>query len=165
MSMNNKNERGFTLIELMITVAILGILSAIAIPSYSSYVIKSQRTDAKVALLKYAQMQESYYVQKLSYAESLDDTAANGGMGLPSSLQSEEGKYDISLATTPADCTGLATKPCTGFTLTAIPSSGSTQTNDHICAGGFEINNVGRKQAKLAAGTGSFTTTQGALCW
>ena len=66
--MNKKNKQlGFTLIELMITVAILGILSSIAVPSYMTYVTKSKRTEAKTEILRLAQLQESHYIQNLTY--------------------------------------------------------------------------------------------------
>lgn len=64
--MNNKN--GFTLLELMITVAIIGILAAIAFPSYNSYVWKSREAEAKTLLMRNAQMVERYYTSNNSYS-------------------------------------------------------------------------------------------------
>ena len=60
-----KKQNGFTLIELMIVVAIIGVLSAIAYPSYQSYMKKSARADAKVGLTKLADKQERFYLQKI----------------------------------------------------------------------------------------------------
>ena len=51
---------GFTLIEVMITVAIIGILSAVALPSYQSYIQKSRRSEARVVLMDAASKQEQY---------------------------------------------------------------------------------------------------------
>ncbi len=80
-----KNIKGFTLIEVMIVVAILGIITVIALPSYAELVMKGKRTDAKVELLKIAQLQESYFVQNLSYAKDL--TTGAGGLGLGASVR------------------------------------------------------------------------------
>ena len=54
-------QLGFTLIELMITVAIIAILAAIALPSYKNYIVKSHRTEAQAAMLSLAQYLESKY--------------------------------------------------------------------------------------------------------
>ena len=78
--MKNINSKGFTLIEVMIVVTIPGIVAAIATPSYIEYVRKGKRADAKVELFRLAQMQESYFVQNLSYAKDL--TTGAGGLGL-----------------------------------------------------------------------------------
>ena len=61
-------QRGMSLIELMIVVVIVGILAAIAIPSYRAYVIRSNRADAKVALLSTAQNLERCYTNSTPYA-------------------------------------------------------------------------------------------------
>lgn len=66
-----KKSKGFTLIELMITVAIVGILAAIAYPSYTEYVNRGKRAEAKAALLEAAQALERYY--------SVNNTYLNAG--------------------------------------------------------------------------------------
>ncbi len=60
-------NKGFSLIELMIVVAILGILAAIALPSYSSYVIRSKRTECRAAIMQVMQQQERYFTQQNAY--------------------------------------------------------------------------------------------------
>lgn len=64
--------RGFTLIELMITVAIVAILAAIAIPSYQDSVWKGKRAEAKAAILKALQAEERYYTQNNRYVDAND---------------------------------------------------------------------------------------------
>lgn len=61
-------QRGFTLIELMITVVVVAILAAVAVPSYFSYVRDSRRDLAKQSLLAAAQKMESYYALNMSYS-------------------------------------------------------------------------------------------------
>ena len=61
-------NRGFTLAELMIVVAIVAILAALAYPSYQSHVVKSRRGVAKACLLELAQFMERYYTTKMTYS-------------------------------------------------------------------------------------------------
>lgn len=77
--MNRYQHKGFTLIELMIVVAIIGILSAIAIPSYSDYVAKSKATTAIASLAgQKIKVGEKYYVDKtLSCTDSVGNTIPN----------------------------------------------------------------------------------------
>jgi len=67
-----KNNNGFTLVELMITVAILGVLAAVAIPAYSNYLNRAKQTDAIIGL-KAAQMaQEQYFSENNEYSDKID---------------------------------------------------------------------------------------------
>lgn len=64
---NSKKPSGFTLIELMVVVAIIGILAAIAYPSYTQYVIRSKRTDAQAIMMENAQFMERYFTTNGKY--------------------------------------------------------------------------------------------------
>lgn len=86
-----KNKQGFTLIELMIVVAIIGILAAIAIPNFMSYQCKAKQSEAKSALGDIRTMQEVYFAEHDSY-QSLDDIGW--------SINSTEARYNYTMNTT-----------------------------------------------------------------
>ena len=122
--MRVQHVRGFPLIELMITVAVVGILAAIAYPSYQEQVRKSRRADAKSVLLQAAQWMERYYTENNRYDQNSAGTAVSTSFsttGLTKSPVDGAAKYyDISLAAVARNT----------FTLNAAPTSGTDQTKD-----------------------------------
>jgi type IV pilus assembly protein PilE len=93
--MMKANKTGFTLIEVMITVAIVGILAAIAYPSYVDYITKSARSEGQAAVMKVANLQEQYYLDNKAYATNMTK------LGLAASpLVTEHGHYSVASAGT-----------------------------------------------------------------
>ena len=84
-------SRGFTLIELMIVVAVIAILGAIAYPGYQESVRKGRRAEGRAALQELMQQQERYKTQFNRYS----DTFAAGAQGVPFKTESEGGKYKL----------------------------------------------------------------------
>ena len=93
-------NKGFTLIELMVAVAIVGILASIAYPAYTDYVIKAKRSDAFSALADLRIQQEKYRASSTTYGTIAQLQTA----GLISSTVSEEGYWDLSVSSN--DATG-----------------------------------------------------------
>jgi type IV pilus assembly protein PilE len=142
---NVRSHQGFTLVELMITVVIVSILASIAIPSYTSYIQKSRRTDAKSALLNLASLEERYFSTNNTYTNlptNLGYTAA-AGVAFPVG----SGYYNITTlnataALPPANAGAVGTPALYNITATAINS----QANDLLCAT-FSINSAGQQTA------------------
>lgn len=134
--MNMKYKmHGFTLIEMMIAVAIIGILFAVAYPSYRSSVMKTQRTDARSELQIYAQMLLRCRSTNTTYDTAtgvcpIKDTLATGTV-------SRGGFYTISVSDLAAST----------YTLKAVPVSGRSQARDNDCKE-FTLDQSGRKAAK-----------------
>ena len=115
-----KRTSGFTLIELMIVVIIIGILLGIALPAYQGYVLRSHRTDAHSSLIDIAARQERYIAQNNAYTL---DISGNTGLGLGSTT-SREGYYTLEIS---APCGDIAN--C--YLITA--SAAGSQANDAEC--------------------------------
>lgn len=118
-----KRFSGFTLIELMIVVAIIGILAGVAYPAYTDYVLRANRADGKAGLLNLQVAQEKYRADCPQYADGIHATArtcASGGThNLVSSTSSPNGKYTLAITAGSA----------TSYTLTATPTFTDAKCN------------------------------------
>ncbi|WP_310936226.1 type IV pilin protein [Variovorax sp. UMC13] len=146
--------RGFTLIEMMIVVSVIGILSVIAIPSYRNYIQKARRVDAKNALLDMAARQERYFSINNSYS---GDPAALGYAvtSWPQSVNSSGASY-YSLR---ADATAATSTALPSFIAKATPVG--SQTSDSACYE-FRLNQMGVQTNFNSAGTEIAATSN---CW
>jgi len=149
--MLKSGERGFTLLELMIAVAILAVLSTLAMPAYRSYRLRANRAEARGALLSLAAAQEKYYLTCNAYvadfAEDRETSCDPAQLRFPA--RSEHGLY--SLVVSAADVESWSA------TATATPNS--AQALDSECQV-FSLDSVGAKTAVAADGTETSTR-----CW
>lgn len=129
--------RGVTLMELMIVVVIIGILTAIAYPSYRQYAAKAKRNEAKAALLQIATLQERHYLQNATY------TADMTKLGFPdgANFTTDSGSYVVNVTSANANA----------FSATAVYQKADAEAAK--CAS-FSIN-----------GTGTKTSTPNDDCW
>ncbi|MBA3597808.1 MAG: prepilin-type N-terminal cleavage/methylation domain-containing protein [Methylibium sp.] len=134
---------GFTLIELMLVVTVIGVLAAIAYPSYMDQARRGRRADAIVAMTQVQQAQERWRGSNSSYATSLTATPTDTppGLGLPG--ESPRGYYGLNVS-------GVSG---TGYTLTATAAAGKGQSGDTGCT---------VLTIAVAAGVGTHTPVE---CW
>ena len=137
-AMRTRRARGFTLIELMIVVAVIAILSAVAVPSYLRYGLRARRADAHQALLNIAMAQERYYAAHNRYGKLNE-------IGFDKNT-SEKGYYRLDLS---GDLK-------IWFHVDARPVQGGPQARDDCKV--MNINNLGQKRYEGQ-------TTNGACAW
>lgn len=123
-------KNGFTLIELMVTVLIVGVLASISIPTYQNFTMKTRRTEGKSLIMDIMQRQEKYYNENNTYTTNLTQ------LGYPTTIVlSDKGYYAVT-----------ATAAIDGITnnviLTADPKD--TQVKDTEC-GSYILNSTGLK--------------------
>jgi type IV pilus assembly protein PilE len=142
--------RGVTLIELITVVAIAGILLSIAIPSYSAYVRRANRAEARAALLALGTAQEKFYLQCNTYSTTIGTGATScAGPNLQFNTTSERGYYTV--AVTAADTNA--------WTATATAVSTQPQYKDTKCRT-FQLTSAG---VKTSTDSASASTTS--ECW
>jgi type IV pilus assembly protein PilE len=131
-------NKGFSLIEVMIAVAIVAILVAVALPSYQRYVIRTGRTEARTLMVEVAALQERFRYNNPGYATSLGD------LGLTTPLETENRRYVVTM------------NPATATAFTLVATRQNSQASDAEC-GNLTLTNAG---VRGESGTGT-----AAECW
>jgi type IV pilus assembly protein PilE len=150
---NRRSSSGFTLIELMITVAIIAILSRIAYGSYAESVSRSKRAQAQTAIISLAQAMERYYTKNNTYATATLGTGA--GAIYPSAVPATGGAYyTLSLSNLSAN----------NYTITATRNATGVMKNDKC--GDFTFTAAGTKSlANYDVGKYATLSAAVAACW
>jgi type IV pilus assembly protein PilE len=154
--------KGFTLVELMVAMVVAAILLAVAIPSYTTYVLKSHRTEAKAALLDLASMEERYFSTQNAYTNVPTAVGfSQATWGTPIVVGS--GYYQLStpVITAPTISTagGVLTATPASFSLQAVVVPGNMQAKDTVCST-FTVTSTGSRTSTDSGGNDSTAT-----CW
>jgi type IV pilus assembly protein PilE len=142
---------GYTLIEVLIAVAIVGILASVATAAYTSQVQKSRRTDARSALLDLAGREEKLFSTANAYSAAPSDLGY-GAVGAAWPITVGSGYYQVTvLAPDPAQGGAAGT-----YSISAVPVPGGMQASDTTCTS-LSVNQLG---VQSSGGTGTAAT-----CW
>lgn len=133
--MTRNRNSGYSLVELLITVAIITIVTSIALPSYRQHVQRSHRSDATAALLRIAAQQEKFYLQNNTYTATLADLNIT---------ETENGWYTLAIGAADTDT----------FSATAKIKPSEAQQHDKQCSE-FAIDAQGNRTAKTGGGADS----------
>ena len=136
-----KSTAGVTLIELLITVAVVGILGSIAISSYRSYTMRANRIDGETMLMKIQVAEEKFFLQNNTYTTAIA-TAPPIGLGLAATTAS--GYYTLTVAA------GTTNSIATSYAATA--TAAGTQVNDKAACLTLTINDQGQRTPAESSG-------------
>lgn len=143
-------QRGFTLLELLVTLAIVGLLTAIAWPGYGAVMRRAQRDEARLALLGIQYAEELRYQNRLAYGDQLATPTAEGGLGL--AVRSAGGSYTLAVR---------ISEDGQHYTATAHAVPQGRQAGDRECQL-LTIDETGRRRSADAAGNWSDDPRR---CW
>lgn len=169
--MKKNNQSGFTLIELMIVVAVIGILSAIAYPSYTESVLKGKRAQARAAIAELLQQQERYMTQRNCYLGFSTNTST--GAATPTAPSPSTACGGVTASSAPFKTfSGESLSGASYFlTATTCPGTGSSTLSIASCVkvvatpvkSDPKVANLEMTSSGLKTCTG--TTTNKSLCW
>ncbi|MFK8054423.1 MAG: type IV pilin protein [Woeseiaceae bacterium] len=133
---DSEYQVGFSLVELLIVVTIIGVISSIALPAYQRHVQRSERTDARAHLYKLTALQEQFFIQHGHYASNIVD------LGFPAPSLTPNGKYHLSITRSDADgfvvratrtLSDRESSECLWFELDQFQTRSSSPQNTETC--------------------------------